>query len=142
MQDLIARGIDVRWATTWQEHANTYFADILGIPPLPVAVSGSGPYGWTSGEWKATALARQFDGRPLLWVDDNPGRGAHLLDQNRRPIDRALTHTHHVVNYINGMTPNDATAMDEWITLASTPEGHQELRQRRRTNRTRRQRVR
>lgn len=130
IRDLVARGVDVQWATTWQEHANDYFTTPLGIPPQPVAVTGPGRRGWDSGTWKAASLARQFDGRPLLWIDDNPGRGASILEQLRQPGDRAITHTHRVMDFLHGMTEADVTAANEWISLASTAEGQEELRRR------------
>lgn len=33
IRSLLERGVEVVWATTWQEYANVYFADPLGVPP-------------------------------------------------------------------------------------------------------------
>ncbi|WP_345047879.1 hypothetical protein [Microbacterium invictum] len=131
VRDLLARGIDVVWATTWQHHANTHFAPILGLPELPVAVHGSGYFSESSPHWKARKLARQFDARPLLWVDDNPIRD-RPFDQLRRPHDRALTNAHWIKSWHNGITARDVTEMDDWLSLAATTDGQQELRVRRR----------
>lgn len=69
---------DVVWATTWENAANVHLAPLLGIDPLPVAVSvAEHPprFGYVknadSAGWKASALRDQFPGRPLVWVDDN-----------------------------------------------------------------------
>lgn len=117
------------WATTWQRWANSYFAEPLGIPEIPVAVvSLEENYFHCSPSWKTYQLSRQFDGRPLIWLDDNmPDRPGEDLAGQRRPIDRALTLSYRV-NPFTGITPEDVEAIDSWLQLASTPEGQAELR--------------
>ncbi|BDV32246.1 hypothetical protein [Microbacterium terricola] len=136
IRDLLERGIDVVWATTWQQYANLYFAKRLGLPKLPVAVRGPGDVGERPSVWKSRMLSRQFDGRPLLWADDNPvSRQSMRLDRLRRRNDRIITHFHWVRNWDAGITAEDVTEMNEWLDLASTPAGHDELRRRRRRER-------
>lgn len=133
LRSLLDRGIDVVWATTWQEHANTYFAPTLGIPPLPVAVRGAREEEWGPAEWKSVRLAAGFPGRPLLWVDDMPPVWAgYQLDALRKPNDRALTRLQWVRDSAVGITPDDVAEMDAWLELASTLDGQRELRWRRR----------
>lgn len=128
---------DAVWATTWQRWANHYFAEHLGIPHLPVAVVTleDPDANWFRGgspAWKASQLARQFDGRPLIWLDDNmPERPYERLEPQRRPVDRALTLSYWV-NPMTGITPEDAEKIQAWIELASTEEGQEQLRQKRR----------
>lgn len=140
IRSLLKRGVEVVWATTWQEYANVYFAEPLGIPALPLGVSGGGDeYEYPdSPEWKCMALAQRFPGRPLVWVDDNPVVVADReLSAIRSPRDRALTRSYWVTHPERGLTREDVTRLDGWLTLASTPEGHEALRRRRR-NRLRR----
>lgn len=144
IRSLLGRGIDVVWATTWQEYANVYFAEPLGIPPLPLGVSGGGDEGEfpDSPEWKSVTLAQRFPGRPLVWVDDNPVSDNRLdLPEIRAPRDRALTWSFWVTNSERGITRDDVTHLDAWLALASTPEGHDTLRRRRRNERRRTQRT-
>lgn len=127
--------VDPVWATTWQRWANTYFAPHLGIPELPVAVKTLEPEdrNWfrDSPSWKSYQLSRQFDGRPLIWLDDNmPDRPSSDLTESRRPIDRALTLSYWV-NPATGITEEDAANILQWIELASTPEGQKQLRNKR-----------
>ncbi len=139
VRSLVDRGVDVAWATTWQQHANTYFAPILGIPALPVAVRGEEEDEWGPAEWKSVRLANGFRGRPLLWVDDMPPvRAGYQLDGLRKPNDRALTRLQWIRDPAVGITPDDVAEMDEWLALASTEAGHVELRRRRRRERERR----
>lgn len=123
------------WATTWQHWANRYFGEPLGVPELPVAVKTLYPEGqnWyhCSHSWKSDQLQGQFDGRPLIWLDDSlPDRPGEELTAGRRPIDRALT-LHYVVDPWTGLTTKDVEFIEEWLTLASSEEGHVELRARR-----------
>jgi hypothetical protein len=123
------------WATTWQRWANLYFGGPLGIPELPVAVKTLHPEGqnWyhCSPSWKSDQLSRQFDGRPLIWIDDSaPDRPDENLIYNRRPIDRAITLFYKVDGW-TGLTAKDVIAIEEWLALASSPEGHKILRARR-----------
>lgn len=125
--------VDVVLATTWQHWANMYFSDILGFPELPVAVrSITGEYHHCSPAWKSHQLSRQFDGRPLMWVDDNRwDRPSESLFRRRRPLDRALTHFQRPNPY-TGIIQRDVTEMTGWLSLAQSPEGHTQLRDARR----------
>lgn len=126
------------WATTWQRWANYYFSSALSLPELPVAVKTLEPdelnYAHCSPAWKTYQLARQFDGRPLIWLDDNmPDRPGEDLTELRRPIDRALTRSFRVSPW-TGITPEDAAEILRWVELASNLEGQQELRANRRAD--------
>lgn len=120
------------YATTWQRWANYYFNTALDLPELPVAVETLDPpelnYAHCSPAWKTAQLARQFDGRPLIWLDDNmPDRDSEDLASLRRPIDRGITRSYQVSHW-TGITPQDIEKVLEWVDLASTPEGQKELR--------------
>jgi hypothetical protein len=94
-----------------------------------------------SPEWKSMMLAERFPGRPLVWVDDNPVSDAKFdLPEIRAPRDRALTWSFWVTNPERGITRDDVTHLDAWLTLASTPEGHEALRRKRRNQRRTNQR--
>lgn len=122
IHSLIERSIEVVWATTWQRWANFYFADLIGIDPLPVAVPWAGipdaDSPTRSPEWKALHLARQFDGRPLLWGDDNPTlHPAYDLAELRREEDRdttAFLWTHPI-----GLTAREVSAVEAWLDQVS-----------------------
>ena len=120
------------YATTWQRWANYYFNSALDLPDLPVAVETLDPpelnYAHCSPAWKTAQLARQFDGRPLIWIDDNmPDRESEDLASLRRPIDRGITRSFQVSPW-TGITPEDIGKIMDWVELASTPEGQKKLR--------------
>ncbi len=132
VHDLLRRGIDVVWATTWQHHANTYFSPVLDFPELPIAVSDDRNGHDDPGMWKAAQLAAdpRWAGRPLVWVDDAIPSGRTIEDA-RRPKDRALTLSFRVGAPWSGLRAWEVADLNAWLTLASTPAGHVELRRRR-----------
>lgn len=137
LREMVQRDdVDAVWATTWQRWANFYFMPLFGLPEIPVAVKRLEPVekNWfrDSPEWKSSQLCRQFDRRPLLWVDDNmPGRPYMRLDYMRRPRDRAITLAHETAFY-TGITREDADSMRAWVDAATTEEGQAEMRKERR----------
>ena len=147
IRNLIDRGVEVVWATTWQAHANTYFAPVLGLPSLPVGVVDDDGWDRTAAGWKSRQLGSNWGGRPLLWVDDVPVLYPEpLLNERRRPVDRALTRAYIVPDRTLGISAADVQILDEWLALASTEAGQRELRRqrqlkfRRRRDRFRRER--
>lgn len=73
----LRRHADVYWATTWEHLANEVLAPLLGVDPLPLAmtVANNPPrFGYArdadSVGWKASVLRERFNGRPLVWIDD------------------------------------------------------------------------
>jgi len=119
--------VDLVWATTWQHYANRYFGQALGLPHLPVAVKTLEPresnYFHCSPAWKTSQLARQFDGRPLIWLDDNmPDRPGEDLAEQRLPEDRAFTRSY-AVNPFGGITSEDRVEILAWIDQVTSAEG-------------------
>jgi len=134
VRSLVERGVDVRWCTTWGILANTYFTTVLGLPEFPAIFA---PPRWDENavEWKVRIIAEASRGRPVLWVDDQAWEEA--LRYTHAP--RALTGVRHIDPAV-GITPDDVTAMDTWLTLAGSPEGHDELRRQWRRHRDRQRR--
>jgi len=135
VRSLVARGVDARWCTTWQDYANTYFAPRLGLPSLPVITGDPLPRHDTSVDWKIRNIAATTRGRPVLWVDDQPCDDG--LRYSHTP--RALTEVRGIDPTV-GISAGDVKAMDAWLTLASTPDGHTDLCRRWRRELARRRR--
>lgn len=115
VRSLLDRGVEVVWATTWQEYAKVYFAAPRGVPQLPLGVSSGGDEDeyLDSPEWKSMTLAQRFPGRPLVWVDDNPVMAADReLSAIRAPRDRALTRSYWVTHPERGLTRDDVARLD------------------------------
>jgi hypothetical protein len=70
------------WATGWEEKANFYLPDLLGIPELPV-VSFDGAARFGSAHWKLGPLDEFAKGRALAWIDDNFNEGCYEWAEER-----------------------------------------------------------
>lgn len=131
VRQLVASGIEVAWASTWAERANTVFAEPLGLPALPVATSAQGAHA------QAYELATRYDGRPILWVTpDWPDDGPDIIERVRHPKDRVLTLMYYLP-LLDGPRPGDIARMNRWLELAGSEGGHEELRRLRRQHQDR-----
>jgi len=70
------------WATGWEEKANFYLPDLLGIPELPV-ISFDGAARFGSAHWKLGPLDEFARGRALAWIDDNFNEGCYEWAEER-----------------------------------------------------------
>jgi hypothetical protein len=61
---------DMVWATGWEEKANDYMPNVLGMPELPfITFKGAARFG--SAHWKLGPLDEYGRGRALAWIDDS-----------------------------------------------------------------------
>lgn len=63
-----ATGVEIRWATTWEDDANSSVAPAFGLPQLSVGARAAG----TDDLWykQRAALELVASGTPLVWTDD------------------------------------------------------------------------
>lgn len=127
VRGLLEQGVEVVWASRYQEFTNTYFSSPLELPELPVAAVDDGRFHTTEAEWKASQLGRgAYADRPILWVNDElTTAGRHLVERHRKPGMRALTWSQYIPD---SASDGDVQVMDEWLALASSPAGQSELR--------------
>jgi hypothetical protein len=66
----LADHYDLVWATGWEDRANDYLPNILGLPELPhLTFNGTARFG--SAHWKLGPLEKYCRGRAVAWIDDN-----------------------------------------------------------------------
>ena len=66
----LSEHFELVWATGWEEKANYYLPNLLGLPELPVLTfDGAARFG--SAHWKLGPLDEYGKGRPLAWIDDS-----------------------------------------------------------------------
>lgn len=117
IHSLLARDVEVVWATTWVKYVNKYFAEPLGLPELPLAVVVDRIRDEDPIVWKARQLAKYRPGHPLLWVDDEIDPiWAGALHLVRRPGGGDTTRYHRVTDRERGFTQTDADACEQWLT--------------------------
>lgn len=66
----LSEQFELVWASGWEDKANFYLPELLGLPELPhisfdAAVRSGGAH------WKLAALEAYAGARPLAWIDDN-----------------------------------------------------------------------
>jgi hypothetical protein len=66
----LSERFELVWASGWEEKANFYLPQLLGLPELPHVAFDVAP---RSGDahWKLAALEDYAGDRPLAWIDDN-----------------------------------------------------------------------
>jgi hypothetical protein len=66
----LAEHFELVWATGWEDRANDYLPNLLGLPELPhLTFDGAARFG--SAHWKLGPLDEYGKGRAMAWVDDN-----------------------------------------------------------------------
>jgi hypothetical protein len=66
----LAEHFELVWATGWEEKANYYLPQMLGLAELPhLTFDGAARFG--SAHWKLGPLQSYGRGRALAWIDDN-----------------------------------------------------------------------
>jgi HAD domain in Swiss Army Knife RNA repair proteins len=67
----LADHYELVWATGWEERANDYLPELLGLPDeLPyLTFGGNARFG--TAHWKVDAIAEYAGDRPVAWVDDS-----------------------------------------------------------------------
>jgi hypothetical protein len=78
----LAEHFDMVWATGWEQKANDYLPNILGLPELPVLTFG-GASRFGSAHWKLGPLDEYGSGRALAWIDDSFDRSCYEWAQDR-----------------------------------------------------------
>lgn len=65
----LSERFELVWASGWEEKANFYLPDLLGLPELPHIAFGI-PSG-DGAHWKLAELEAYAGTRPLAWIDDS-----------------------------------------------------------------------
>src|SRR3954471_2033074 len=66
----LAERFELVWASGWEDKANFYLPQLLGLPELPhVSFDGAARRG--AAHWKLNPLEAYGEGRAMAWIDDN-----------------------------------------------------------------------
>jgi hypothetical protein len=96
------------WASGWEDKANFYLPELLGLPELP-HVSFDGPARSGGAHWKLGPLEQYAGDRALAWIDDNFDQSCYEWAQARRePTLLVPTETH------LGLEEGHVEALNAW----------------------------
>jgi hypothetical protein len=113
-------GAELVWCTTWEEMANQYIRQLVGLPELPWVPMEPGRAGQkfsehrSVGMTKAMAMRAYAGTRPFCWLDDEPDAAGELRSSCPVP---------HLVVYVDdntGLQDEHFAAAQAW--LAALPE--------------------
>ena len=90
------------WATGWEEKANDYMPNVLGLPELPV-INFRGAARFGSAHWKLAPLDSYSRGRPVAWIDDSFDDSCYEWARNR-PSPTLLVPTEPAIGLEEGHT--------------------------------------
>src|SRR4051794_14425332 len=101
------------WATGWEEKANDYLPNILGLPELPVLSFGRAAR-FGSAHWKLGPIDSYSEGRPVAWIDDSFDESCYQWADNRTaptllvPTESALgleeAHTEALISWAKSLS--------------------------------------
>ncbi len=66
----LAETYELVWASGWEDRANDYLPNILGVAELPYLTFG-GDARFGSAHWKLDSIDAYAGERPLAWIDDS-----------------------------------------------------------------------
>jgi hypothetical protein len=121
VNDLVARGVCVVWASSWEEAARVVFAPAVGVVDFPVGITTTTLAPKLSqdlADWKADALYDAFPSRPLIWVDDMAWRFEERLW--RHPDDDEATLVL-VPDPVRGITQEHITSIEQFLARYTPP---------------------
>jgi len=79
----LAERFELVWASGWEDKANFYLPQLLGLPELPhisfdVAARAGGAH------WKLTGMETYAGERPIAWIDDNFDQSCYEWAERRQ----------------------------------------------------------
>jgi hypothetical protein len=104
----LSESFELVWASGWEDKANFYLPQLLGLPELP-HVSFDGAVRAGAAHWKLGPLETYAEGRALAWVDDNFDRSCYEWAESRaHPTLLVVTEPQH------GLEEAHVDALNAW----------------------------
>jgi hypothetical protein len=90
----LAERFELVWASGWEDKANFYLPQLLGLPELPHVIFDGAARGGAA-HWKLNPLETYGEGRAMAWIDDNFDQSCYDWAQARpEPTLLVLTEPH------------------------------------------------
>jgi len=105
----LSEHFELTWASGWEDKANFYLPNLLGLPELPY-VGFDGAVAAGGAHWKLGPLEEFAAGRPLAWIDDNFDQSCFEWAARReQPTLLVPTETH------LGLEEAHVGALEAWV---------------------------
>jgi hypothetical protein len=104
----LARVFDLVWASGWEDKANFYLPELLGLPELPHISFEARPSAGGA-HWKLAALEAYAEARAVAWIDDNFDASCYEWAE-RRPAPTLLVPTEPQL----GLEEAHVAALEHW----------------------------
>jgi hypothetical protein len=106
----LSESFELVWASGWEEKANFYLPELLGLPDLPhVCFDIEARAG--DAHWKLAALDAYAGNRPVAWIDDNFDDSCYQWAE-RRPAPTLLVPTEPQL----GLEEGHVDALNAWAS--------------------------
>ncbi len=106
----LAEQYELFWASGWEDKANFYLPQLLGLPELPHVSFDLTPRSGGA-HWKLAALEAYAGERPIAWIDDNFDPSCYEWAE-RRPAPTLLVPTEPHL----GLEEAHVDALTAWAT--------------------------
>lgn len=104
----LAEHYDLVWASGWEDKANFYLPEVLGLPELPHISFDTRPAAGGA-HWKLAAIEAYAGGRAVAWIDDNFDASCYEWAE-RRPAPTLLVPTEPQL----GLEEGHVAALESW----------------------------
>ncbi|HEU4706571.1 MAG TPA: hypothetical protein VFS64_05260 [Solirubrobacterales bacterium] len=104
----LAESFELVWASGWEDKANFYMPQLLGLPELPHISFDTRPSAGGA-HWKLPAIEAYAGARAIAWIDDNFDESCFAWAE-RRPAPTLLVPTEPHL----GLEEAHVTALESW----------------------------
>jgi hypothetical protein len=106
----LANSFELVWASGWEDKANFYLPQLLGLPELPHISFDAAPRNGGA-HWKLSAMEAYAGDRAIAWIDDNFDASCYEWAE-RRPAPTLLVPTEPHL----GLEEGHVDALTAWAT--------------------------
>lgn len=104
----LSESFELVWASGWEDKANFYLPELLGLPELPHVSFDTGPSAGGA-HWKLAALEDYAGERAIAWIDDNLDDSCFEWAQRRSAPTLLVPTEPHL-----GLEESHVAALESW----------------------------
>jgi hypothetical protein len=105
----LAEHYDLVWASGWEDKANFYLPDVLGLPELPHISFDTQPSAGGA-HWKLAAIEAYASEQAIAWIDDNFDDSCYEWAERRSAPTLLVPTEPHL-----GLEEGHVAALESWV---------------------------